>query len=358
VILYKKEHINVKILCFDSATGYQLYKEGIYPSHPLYGGIELEKAGFHVVFLSKSKNSRLLFRLFANAWMILKEWPDAIFIPFITYDEWIICLLKMLRIIRIPIFGYAHKTIGARRRSRFWKMLYFKSYDKIFFLSPKTLEESVRSSIVNIKQAVLVPWGGDLLFYNNILLENRGICNKYISTGKEHRDFQQLINSFAETESNLEIFTAPHAGRYYDFLHSYVGRYSNIGIHLIENNATSFLRLAKQSASSFCFVIPLLDSEIHYCLGLSSLVEALALGKPIISTFNPYYPIDIEKEGIGINVTDLSSWINAISFLNENESLAQQMGEKARRLSEDIYNIENCGSVIIKSIENIVLGAE
>jgi glycosyltransferase involved in cell wall biosynthesis len=354
-MIFKKEYNTVKIVCFENAVAYTVYKEGIYPSHFLYGAIELEKAGFNVVFLSRSQNTNQILRLFENARMILMESPDAIFIPFITKDESLVCLLKMLHITRIPIFGYAHRTIRCKKRYNLLGKLYYNSYNKIFFISQKTIDESIRSKIISDKQAILVPWGSDLSYYDRIISKNSKKDNYFISNGKENRDFKILIDSFKRTDSNLKIITASNGGRSYEFLNSYSGNYSNIEVNLSKNSANLTLHLAEISALSYCIVIPLLQSEINYCVGLSSLVEALALGKPIITTDNPYYPFDVEKEGVGIKVKDTISWIDAINYLKNNAKNAHQMGEKARELGEKKYNIENAATLIIDIIQKIVL---
>ena len=65
-----------------------------------------------------------------------------------------------------------------------------------------------------------------------------------------------------------------------------------------------------------CVVIPVEREDLYCCVGFTSVVEAMAMSKPIISTRNPYYPIDLGKEGIGIYVDDIDSWVNAITYIH------------------------------------------
>ena len=94
------------------------------------------------------------------------------------------------------------------------------------------------------------------------------------------------------------------------------GKYPNVKIEFVEKSAKTTHMLAQRSAQCLCIVIPLLKQEIYYCLGLTSVVEAMAMGKPIISSRNPYSPIDIEKEQVGFVVDDEESWVKAINILD------------------------------------------
>lgn len=95
-----------------------------------------------------------------------------------------------------------------------------------------------------------------------------------------------------------------------------------------------------------CVVIPLLKNEVYYCLGLTSIIEAMAMGKPIISSRNPYSPVDIEKEQIGFVVDDEESWIKAIEYMNSHPVETRIMGQKARLLAECKFNIRECARQI------------
>jgi len=90
----------------------------------------------------------------------------------------------------------------------------------------------------------------------------------------------------------------------------------------------------------------LIQSKVNYCLGLTSIVEAMALGKPIISSVNPYSPVDIEKEEIGFVVRNVVEWKSALQYISENPDEAKKMGIRARSLAEKKFNIEKCSQQI------------
>lgn len=71
--------------------------------------------------------------------------------------------------------------------------------------------------------------------------------------------------------------------------------------------------------------------------GLTSLMDALGLGKPIIMTRNQHIDIDIEALGIGfwVEPEDIEGWVRAIRRLDESPELALAMGARARRLVDE-----------------------
>jgi len=90
---------------------------------------------------------------------------------------------------------------------------------------------------------------------------------------------------------------------------------------------------------AYAIAIPL--NETDALAGLTSLMDAMAMGRPVIMTRNPYVDIDIDALGIGIWVDtgDISGWKSAISKLLADPMMALEMGERARRLCEKGFNI-------------------
>ena len=87
-------------------------------------------------------------------------------------------------------------------------------------------------------------------------------------------------------------------------------------------------------------------------MGLTTLVEALALGLPLITSRNPYFPIDIDQEGIGMTVPygDVRGWIDAIEYIASHPWEAERMGRRARQLAETTYNMEIFGREVAEVI--------
>jgi glycosyltransferase involved in cell wall biosynthesis len=79
--------------------------------------------------------------------------------------------------------------------------------------------------------------------------------------------------------------------------------------------------------------IPLDKSEVSLA-GLTSLVDAMAIGRPVIMTRNPFIDLDIEAEGIGrwVEPGDVEGWAKALRWFDQNPDASQAMGRRARAL--------------------------
>ncbi|MDE5560767.1 MAG: hypothetical protein K2J00_03015, partial [Bacteroidaceae bacterium] len=53
---------------------------------------------------------------------------------------------------------------------------------------------------------------------------------------------------------------------------------------------------------------------LNYCVGLSTIVDAEGLGKPLIITANPYHDNRLSRDG-AYQVSTTEEWINAINAI-------------------------------------------
>lgn len=318
------------------------YEEGNYPSHLLYGYPELAAKGEN---LDSKQIPRSIKGAFPFMTQLIKDKPDIIIIPYIYEGPLIpLIFLKKARLVHTSIIAISHKSFK-KEHSLFRRYLYkwlYQSFDRILFHSPLSMQESLELKWVSPTKLSTIHWGVDMKYYDRTISPKES--TGFVSTGRENRDFPTLINAFSRQGSQLTIYTnSVNYENDYTFLSQYIGLYPNIHIHLVENTQQTAQTALNLVANSFCVVIPVYCSSLSYCVGHTSIVEALALGKPIIATRNPYHPIDIEKEGVGIYVEpeDEQSWIAACNYLLQNQDEARQMGEKARKLAERIYNADN-----------------
>lgn len=104
------------------------------------------------------------------------------------------------------------------------------------------------------------------------------------------------------------------------------------------------------SKKLYCYFLSRIP--IYSWLNNFTLVEALALGIPVICSRNPNFEIDIDKEKIGITVEyeDVEGWVKAIQFMIEHPEEAKQMGKNARKLAEKHFNLERFSSEIAETL--------
>ncbi|HEY9297592.1 MAG TPA: glycosyltransferase, partial [Phormidium sp.] len=130
------------------------------------------------------------------------------------------------------------------------------------------------------------------------------------------------------------------------------------------NNIRTTDRLLKTSEvlakfdNAFAVAIPLdLPSHKPYnTVGLSSLLEAMCMGRAVIATENKDMAFDLEREGVGFTVPykDVLAWRQAVQYLLDHPEEAQEMGLRGRFLAEKKYNLTNFTQKIVQCMHSLV----
>lgn len=331
------------------------WKRHRHPEHILYGLTHFRKNGIECVLHPYRYFPSRLRLMFYTLWTVLRcpEPYDVLYGTSYRGLELII-FLRALGIYRKPIAIWHHQAIPCTTnwfKNQISKFFY-KGLDCLFFFSQTLIQDSLQAKKFPARNMHLIHWGADLEFYDSLLEQKAETTAEFISTGKENRDFETLLQAFQGLSAHLDVYspTANGDAHYENTLHKYQ-HCENITIHFVDGIIP--YELAKKVMEAKIVVIPCLD--LSYTVGLTTLVEALALGLPILSTRNPKFEIDIENEGAGLytEYKDSSSWQKAISYLHENPDIAKQMGKQGRRLAEQTYNLENYTqevSTILKSL--------
>ena len=287
--------------------------------------------------------------LIVNNIRMLKN-VDVVFMSYVYESSlFFLAFLKHFGLCNHKIVVISHNTLrtGCRIYDRLLFRFIYSSIDVILFHSHKNMDESIELGLVRKENAMFFYWGDDLNFIDK---NYKSSTNPFfISTGRENRDFDVLVNAFVKTGLSLELYTNKfNYESDYSFLQTAIGKYSNIQIQFVDNSSLTIRMLAQRTSECCCVVIPILHNHICYCVGLTSIVEAMAMGKPIISSPNPYSPIDLEREGIGIYADSIDEWEKAIRYFKHNPDKLREMGKRARQLAEKRYNINETAILLEK----------
>ena len=290
-----------KILYIGTIDTYNYYKEGKNPSHWLYGAVEMEKDGHKVIWEQESSD------LWNDYKLIKQHQPDIIF---------------------IPNFKLHH---GPQRKKGIKAIIYsilLSGCKHLFFLSEKTMAVIVTHGLVKKEKCSILQWGADSIFYNNIKTKNTGY---FVSTGKEQRDFNILIEAFKKTGAPLKIITCKsHAGNNFENLPDRCNGITNIEVIITENSGEIYPQMVQAMANAQALVCPLRQDKLNYCVGLSTIVDAEGLRKPLIITHNPYH--SEERMHSFHVVKTLEEWIEAIHSI--------QISKKEIPIT--CYNMQKC----------------
>ena len=292
--------------------------------------------------------------LAVNNLRMIKTDVDIVFMAYIYESSLLLlALLKHLGICHRKIIVISHNTLNSGRNfiERLLFRMVYSTIDMILFHSKKNMDESVNFGLVKSNHAQHFYWGDDLEFVDRMY--SPSVNKFFISTGRENRDYEILIEAFVNPKSCLELYTnETNNENDYRYLQSKIGKYPNISIEYVDNSSMTTRRLAQRTARCCCVMIPLLHEQVNYCVGLTSMVEAMAMGKPIISSSNPYSPIDLEKEGIGIYANSVEEWKKAVLFFEQNPDKIKEMGKRARQLAENWFNINETASLLEKEFSS------
>lgn len=327
-------------------------QQGEFPSHFLYGACHLSSSGIDVVYhRSPSKEKSRLKTALYTAWRVLtcREHIDAVYATHYKGLELLI-LLRAIGIFRKPIVVWHHQPIVTpKSKLREWGgRLFYRGMDRLIFFSQKLVDDSLHSPKANPKRMVVGHWGADLDFYDRIRNKEKEAGFVFIATGKEQRDQHTLIETFNRTGLPLKLYiginpdpTVPNPNL--DAVRSYKPA-ANIDVREICGLLP--YEIALDVAKAQCVAI--CCKHTRYTAGLTTVVEALALGLPMVCSRNPQIPIDFDREGCGISVEygDVEGWQRATSYLASHPDEARRMGERGRQIAEERFNDRQCASEV------------
>ena len=327
-------------------------QQGEFPSHFLYGACHLSSSGIDVVYhRSPSKEMSRLKTALYTAWRVLtcREHIDAVYATHYKGLELLI-LLRAIGIFRKPIVVWHHQPIVTpKSKLREWGgRLFYRGMDRLIFFSQKLVDDSLQSPKANPKRMVVGHWGADLDFYDRMRNQEKDARFVFIATGKEQRDQHTLIEAFNRTGLPLKLYiginpdpTVPNPNL--DAVRSYKPA-ANIDVREICGLLP--YEIALDVAKAQCVAI--CCKHTRYTAGLTTVVEALALGLPMVCSRNPQIPIDFDREGCGISVEygDVEGWQRATSYLASHPDEARRMGERGRQIAEEQFNDRQCASEV------------
>ena len=313
------------------------WKEGKFPAHFLYGALQLEKHGFEVIWHDQIHVYKRVQDTLKATWKILtcRQHYDVLYATHTRGIEPII-LLHAIGLYRKRIVVWHHQPIVKAKNClrETLARLFYKGMDHMIFFSEKLMQDSLQSQKADPTRMSMVHWGADLAFYDSLphSLERKG----FISTGKELRDYKTLTEAFNNTGLPLTLYTQKEQKGTFANLEIK----DNIDLHFGERLMPYELSLLVAQSQCVCICC----KPSNYTVGLTTVVEAMALGLPILCTRNPQMPMDLEAEGCGIYLEpyDTDGWERAIRYIVEHPEEAKEMGRKGRLLAEKYYNVEQC----------------
>lgn len=241
-----------------------------------------------------------------------------------------VAALRRLGLWRQPMVGVVHP----RAPQGLGTVSAMKGYDVAVCLSPLVRDDLVRAGRRDDRTLVL-GWGPDLDFPGYRPAGEELI----VSTGRTGRDLRTLVAAAELVDAPFRIhvdaqWTGP-APTNVDFA---VGApYSDVLDDLCRAAVVAISLLPPGAIGS---------------AGLTEINDALALGKPIVMTANPYIDVDLVGVGCGrtVGLGDVAGWAGVLGELWNDAAARAQMGRSGRAYAERGWNAKTFGEGIVSAV--------
>ena len=312
-ILFLKSHLNSSI---------KSYFQGTSTSSSLWGMIQLSSKFEVITKNAKNFISRTFCFLF-NHFDVLYIWS---YLPKANPPYMLLKLLPSCRHKKVIVLFHSHpygkgrniEDLGKVRKLllEFW----CKGIDRALFFSPLSMMETITAGLFPREKCVLIHWGGDLKYYNPYMdkISDEGY---WVHTGKEMRDWNTI-----------------------DAVELILRKRGTTSLKVIRERVSYAECLRLELKASGVIIIPN-DKGLTYCTGLTCIMTALSLGKPIVAVRNPYWPFDLEAMGVGIYVRPHhpDDVVKAIDRIDHDPALKKSIQQNAFQLAKK-YNMECFGA--------------
>lgn len=313
---YGGEHIFEKI------------KAGLLPPHHLWGCFELVRKGYEVALPEPLPDFYLYRNPFPHDFRLLtlaRSWLGDDGIVYCGHN--VLYWLPMLR--RLGALRCHIVSLLFAREPLDWA----RAHSGIIALNPAAAEQAKK--LAPQAKVAHLGWGADLRVFPRIPYRPEW----FLSCGITQRDHATLSGAAARVRSRIRVIspTRPAGVTWSD------------NVWLVTNGngqeAVSYPDLlSDQYAQCAAVLIILINDPIQYTgVGTTNLIEAMAMGRPVIVTRTGALPteLDVEKEGCGLFVPpgDDRALAQAIERLASDPEAARRMGQRGRELCESHYNI-------------------
>ncbi len=282
-----------------------LNEQGVYPSQHLWGAKELPQFGVEPVYfpdetwLGAPQRWRFGVQQL-QAWLMANQ-CDAIYSA-CQPNTWLLARMRSLGLLRKPLLTMVHHPLQSRLQNE----AYVAGHDALLFLNESVRQDTLQRYGSKVRFSRTLPWGPDLSFYQ----PRPGVTPDVdvMAAGKTNRDFVTLIEAARGQPWRLAIYCANRN------IPPDLDIPGNVTLHRNESgNVLNYRELYERSEQARIIAVPL--AEVDTLAGLTSVVDALALSKPLIMTRNKWLDLDPGRDGFGFTVPvgDVQAWREAIA---------------------------------------------
>ncbi|WP_371291817.1 glycosyltransferase [Bacteroides sp.] len=326
------------------------YKKGNSASHHQFGTNELIETGEYVIdymLITPKNHKNKIFKLASLLPLWFKLYRKAR-----NYDivyggaDFTVDFLGILKQIKL----FRPKLIAIFYHPPFTIRLKLERYDHLIFISRFAHQAMCKKFPQKASMLKFMQWGPDYKFYER-LAPIRNYQKKYekivfISNGKTRRDHETLVAA-AKKSANHTIIVSDNQSIPLNYKE---GEYTQIYVQEKPDD-TKMVPLLNNCS---ILVIPTPPNEHPLAaIGMTSFVDALALGMPIIAADNTAYRDIIIENNMGkvYKAGDVNDLANAMNYFKESPERIIECGENSWQFGQR-NNINNFGQELRKLFES------
>jgi hypothetical protein len=321
---------------YGGTDGWTKIKAGLLPPHHLWGCLELVRMGYEVALAEPLQDFYLHRNPFPHDLRFLKRvrsWlgPEGIVYCGHNVLYWL-PFLRAIGALRTQVVSllFAREPLNLAR-----------GHSGIIALTPAAAKQAKKLA-PKVKVAHL-GWGADLAVFPQLAYNPQ----TFLSCGIANRDFQTLSRASTLCSHPIHVISSgpalalewPKNVRLTDSGPGWNSDHKKVSFQELLYN-----HYAVNAAS---LIILKRDDREYTANGFTNLIEAMAMGRPVIVTRTGALPteIDVEEVGCGLHIppNDASALAAAIQALARDPEKAREMGENGRRRCESYYNIQRYG---------------
>jgi len=330
------------------------------PAHHLFGLDALRRAGWSIEIVPQDAGAHLL--RWADGWLARSRWPvplgslaqqyaawrqlrrgDVIYSPCQTQSH-LFGYARALELGRFSLVTLAHHPLRQGRLQQWrnpflrWQLAGTAAFPA---LSRTVAAEIQQASGRGEAFAPAIGWGPELSYYD--AYRGAGPGRGVAAAGRTGRDWATLAAGATRAGMPAEIFLLGGA--------QFSAPPGVVVHHARDESDFPYPQLLPALARARVHAIPLEPGTA--LSGLTSLIDALGLGKPVVMTRHPLIDLDLEAEGIGRWVApgDIAGWTEALQWFERHPAEAEAMGRRARALAEQRLNYPRFCTAISRLLE-------
>jgi hypothetical protein len=332
---------------YGGRSDWEKIKKGLLPPHHLWGCIELARMGYEVGIAEPLPAEFYLCRNpFPHDLALLRTvrgWlgPEDIIYCGHNVLYWLPFLkqLGMLRCVIVSLL-FAREPLDLAR-----------AHAGIIALNPVAAEHG-RKLAPRAKVAHL-SWGADLSFFPNARYQSDWL----LSCGITYRDHKTLSAAASRCGRRVRVI-CPERPLDVNWPTNVEVVESGRGWNTEQKNVSyQDLLHCHYAGAAGSLIITGRDDEQRGACGFTNLIEAMAMGRPVILTRTGALvsEIDVEKEGCGLHVPpgNPEALAEAMEAIFEEPDRAEAMGRAGRKLCESRYNIQRYAKELHEFFESL-----